>query len=261
MTFFRFADCKFSIKLQIPVTPLILHNQREPKILYPTSYNTLQIPAGHQIRVSCADKKFKKVNAREVVATCVRNDIVRVRKKEMHFKDLECSDFPRSTVRNLNVPCYNNGTVHEIGFPVRRLYLRLALACFNKFNYTSTYVYANTSYLHTGHAGGVPRVDFEHDKMYNFNVSEKYRSSYQRDTLKKILQSEKLAKKYVKDDGQYFMSRGHLAAKADFVYGSEQAATFHYVNAAPQWQIFNGGNWVQVEQSIQKHIVRSGTDK
>jgi DNA/RNA endonuclease G (NUC1) len=45
------------------------------------------------------------------------------------------------------------------------------------------------------------------------------------------------------------MSRGHMTAKADFVYGAHMRATFWFMNVAPQWQTFNGGNWNNMEMS------------
>lgn len=52
------------------------------------------------------------------------------------------------------------------------------------------------------------------------------------------------------------MSRGHLTAKADFVYGPQQRSTFWYINAAPQWQSFNGGNWNTLELNV-RHFAAS----
>lgn len=43
------------------------------------------------------------------------------------------------------------------------------------------------------------------------------------------------------------MSKGHLAANADFVAMPERTATFCFLNAAPQWQITNAGNFATVE--------------
>lgn len=45
-----------------------------------------------------------------------------------------------------------------------------------------------------------------------------------------------------------FLARGHLAAKSDFVYATGQRASFYFINAAPQWQPFNAGNWNWLEQ-------------
>lgn len=39
----------------------------------------------------------------------------------------------------------------------------------------------------------------------------------------------------------------------DFYYAAELNATFKYVNAAPQWQTFNGGNWEQIERDVREY--------
>lgn len=66
--------------------------------------------------------------------------------------------------------------------------------------------------------------------------------------------------KYIKDTGDFFLSRGHFTAMADFVYASQQIATFHYVNAAPQWQTFNGGNWNLIEIGVRDFADLNGID-
>lgn len=57
---------------------------------------------------------------------------------------------------------------------------------------------------------------------------------------------DELADKYV--TSQQYLARGHLAAKTDFIYATGQRATFYFINAAPQWQPFNNGNWNWLEQ-------------
>lgn len=38
----------------------------------------------------------------------------------------------------------------------------------------------------------------------------------------------------------------------DFILATEQQATFHFINTAPQWQTFNAQNWVSVEISSRR---------
>ena len=47
-----------------------------------------------------------------------------------------------------------------------------------------------------------------------------------------------------------FCARGHLTPNADFSDGMERARTYVTTNIAPQWQLFNGGNWQILETII-----------
>jgi DNA/RNA endonuclease G (NUC1) len=57
---------------------------------------------------------------------------------------------------------------------------------------------------------------------------------------------QSLADTYV--TSHQFLARGHLTAKSDYVFASGQRSTFYFINAAPQWQPFNAGNWNNLEQ-------------
>lgn len=47
-----------------------------------------------------------------------------------------------------------------------------------------------------------------------------------------------------------FCARGHLTPNGDFSDGKERARTYVTTNIAPQWQLFNGGNWQILETII-----------
>lgn len=54
------------------------------------------------------------------------------------------------------------------------------------------------------------------------------------------------------------LDKGHLAAKGDFAYASQQAATFYYLNASPQFHAFNSINWLKLEKSIRMLAALAG---
>lgn len=94
------------------------------------------------------------------------------------------------------------------------------------------------------------RPQFKMGKFYRgINVNSLYSFDIQNETLTKILGSSKLLQGRLQRSVQY-LARGHMVAKADFVYGSQQKSTFWFVNVAPQWQTFNAGNWRLLEESV-----------
>lgn len=48
--------------------------------------------------------------------------------------------------------------------------------------------------------------------------------------------------------GDFYLTRGHLAARSDFIYRPMQRASYNFLNVAPQWLTFNGGNWAILEE-------------
>lgn len=77
------------------------------------------------------------------------------------------------------------------------------------------------------------------------DVNNRYTVAQQKVTISNYVGSD-LAEKYV--TSTQYLARGHLAAKTDFIYATGQRATFYFINCAPQWQLFNGGNWNMLEQ-------------
>lgn len=65
---------------------------------------------------------------------------------------------------------------------------------------------------------------------------------------------------YINKKEQKMLSKGHLAAKADFLYGAQQRATFWLTNTAPQWLKFNAGSWLHVEESLRNFALKTGKD-
>lgn len=103
----------------------------------------------------------------------------------------------------------------------------------------------------------VPRVSFIKGKFYRgINPNVAYTRNAQRKTIAKILGSWKIADDIVSNDSDLFLARGHLAAKSDFVFAAHQIATFFYINAAPQWQTFNNGNWLSIEHAVKKFVAK-----
>jgi hypothetical protein len=103
-----------------------------------------------------------------------------------------------------------------------------------------------------------PRPYFIEDDFFPVkSVDNLYTRNTQRETISTILRSTQLGDQYIAKTSDFFLSRGHLSAKTDFVYGSQHRVTFHFVNVAPQWQTFNGGNWEEFEESVRTYADKS----
>ena len=52
-----------------------------------------------------------------------------------------------------------------------------------------------------------------------------------------------------------FLGKGHLTPDGDFKKDEncEKSFTYIYTNAAPQWQLFNAGNWAALEGAIRSY--------
>lgn len=62
--------------------------------------------------------------------------------------------------------------------------------------------------------------------------------------------SQQIVDKYISKTS--FLTRGHLAPDADFLYSSLQFITYYFVNVCPQWEIINRGNWLGIEHMVRR---------
>lgn len=92
------------------------------------------------------------------------------------------------------------------------------------------------------------------------NPTNLYKRATQRVTMTSLLGSAQLGDQFIHLTNDFFLSKGHLVAKADFLYGAQQLTTFWYTNAAPQWQTFNGGNWNSLENDCRAFAGSIGAD-
>jgi len=56
---------------------------------------------------------------------------------------------------------------------------------------------------------------------------------------------------------QQFYARGHLTPNADFITEQGRAFTMITTNIAPQWQLFNAGNWNNLEKAIRRYATNT----
>jgi hypothetical protein len=195
------------------------------------------------------------LGTRTALATCNSGTTFYVDSISYDFSDFACKSYPFHTARFSGSTCYNGTKRHiEVGFEVESDFYKLLDICFDDILYTTLYVKATIVSGIAGYQEGFPRPSFIEDDFFpGMSVDDLYSRNTQRQTISTILGSAQLGDQYIAETSDYFLARGHHSAKADFVYGSQHRATFHFVNVSPQWQTFNGGNWEELEANVRAY--------
>jgi hypothetical protein len=199
---------------------------------------------------------------RTALATCDSGTRFLVNSVSYNFSKFACKSYPFHTARYSNSTCYNGTKRHiEIGFEVEADFYKLIDVCFDDVLYTTLYVNATIVSGIAGYQSGFPRPSFIQDSFFpGMSVDNLYTQNTQRQTISGLLGSTLLGDQFIDPSTDYYLARGHYAAKADFVYGSQHRATFHFVNVSPQWQTFNGGNWEALESSVRAYADKKKLD-
>jgi hypothetical protein len=192
---------------------------------------------------------FNKTTAN---ATCSSGNKFSVDNTHYNFSDFGCRSYPYHTARTTGSKCYDGTKSHiEVGFEVESDFYKLIDICFDDTVFTT--LYSNFTLVSgiNGTQTASGRPDFLDDNLYNnISINDCYNKTKQQKTINNILHLSPSDDKYINSN---FLSRGHYTARADFVYVNQKNATFHFVNAAPQWQTFNAGNWNSLETSVRAY--------
>ncbi|XP_014488252.1 PREDICTED: uncharacterized protein LOC106751719 [Dinoponera quadriceps] len=254
------ADCTIFINypqgdLKEPQPLILRENNSYKSFLYPENNDgILRIRAGATIVLACPGKNNylkNEVWGEKAEAVCLRNKLFHVNGGTYDFSSLICAKNAVDSTKYMKPPHYAcKHTSVEIGFYMGNTFIPTIEICRDDRTYATYY----TKFRMTRHIDsfqkGYPRPRFKQGKFYQgISVDNLYQFDTQNETLTKILGSSELLRGRLRKSVQY-LARGHLAAKADFVYGSQQNGTFWFLNVMPQWQSFNGGNWKFLENSI-----------
>uniref|UniRef100_A0AAG5DMC1 DNA/RNA non-specific endonuclease/pyrophosphatase/phosphodiesterase domain-containing protein n=1 Tax=Anopheles atroparvus TaxID=41427 RepID=A0AAG5DMC1_ANOAO len=224
---------------------------------YPATDNgLLQLNAGETLELACQEGFGLFPGKSSITVTCVLNDQFNYDSRMFAFRDFACTANWLSSARRTGQRCFNGASIVEIGFQVGQRFPKIMDVCHDEVTFDNHYIVHEFTPANAGFQQGVPRPGwFQGDFYPGININGLYTVNTQRATIATILNSQARADALVHGtDNGIFMARGHIAARADFIYGTQQNATFWFLNAAPQWQNFNAGNWERIEAAAKTFV-------
>ncbi|XP_053688314.1 uncharacterized protein LOC128737661 [Sabethes cyaneus] len=249
--------CTLNINTQLPrPQPLILIPGSE-SFRYPASDDRLlQLEAGETLELACQNGFNVAPGKNSIIVSCVFDDTFNYDSTMFHFGQFSCTQNWASTARRTSRPCETNANIVEIGFELGTRFPKILDVCHNEVTFENHWVKHEFHRRHNGFQQGVPRPSWIQGSFFpGIPTNTLYTINRQRQTIALILNSQPLADALVQDvNTGIYMARGHIAARADFIYGTQQNATFWFLNAAPQWQNFNDGNWLRIEDSSRAFV-------
>ncbi|XP_078032951.1 salivary endonuclease-like [Augochlora pura] len=254
LTVTALADCDVSIAydpdgdLKEP-QPLVL-TQNGDQFVYPNIGQMLTLRTGQSVLIACPGNmnKIAGTNIKEATATCRNDKDFDLNGVTKTFSTITCESNPQISTKILSTKCMQSKTSIAVGYQLTKKFLTTYEVCRNDNTYETYYtkfklIKANQGQTH------YPRHTWQAENHFNgMDVDRLYYWNTQRTAIQNILGANAPLANRV--NRQQFLSRGHLAAKGDFIYGSQKNSTFQYINAAPQWSTFNSKNWEILETSI-----------
>lgn len=240
----------------------------DPFFLPEDNSGSIVLQTGGILELACPGSSLildsNDMEAVNTTATCVSGTFFQVDEEVYDFSTISCADYPEHTARYSGNVCEEQYKEIEIGFEYYSRFLLHISLCFDDVEQNTLYAWYNLTSSIGGSQTGFPRPSsFIQGSFYNVGsqkVNSLYSRAAQRVTINKRLGLDKKSYKYIHETDHYYLARGHLTAKTDFVYGSEQLLTFYFVNAAPQWQTMNNGNWETLETNVRTYASNNKVD-
>ncbi|KAH8380642.1 hypothetical protein KR009_011939 [Drosophila setifemur] len=260
----RGDPCKVDVQKDLPprnqVQPLYL---RPGTDLYwqPNSGGQLEVPRGAIIELYCSDS-FVSLDAglRSIRVKCLQDSTFGWSGRAIKFSDFVCTQSIPYVVQRLDrLGCGEDGEsessassyLYRVGYAIGdgRFVATMEL-CHDPLNLRTHYARHQLSPANVHFQKNVKRLTFSTAGHFEgYDMARIYTHRHQEQLL--------LGSGLMNVKEGLFLARGHLAAKADMIYASQQRSTFNYVNVAPQWQSFNGGQWANLEDATRRFVANS----
>lgn len=237
--------------------PVIL---RYGQLLEPTDNNgNVIIQSGESIVLSCIDqgsiRNSHSIQGKNTaIINCINDDVFgndEWLNSPSRFSEFKCISPPSYVSNRTNRTCFEDNKIYEVGYYIDNIFYPVYESCFNELELNAIYSKYTQKPYNAVYQTRVERPYFIDNNIYGYiPVNSIFSPAGQKSAVAQLVGDR--VNTYV--NKTEFLSRGHLAAKTDFVLAFGERATFHYVNCAPQWVGFNGGNWNTLEVDLRNHI-------
>ncbi|KAJ2950598.1 hypothetical protein O0L34_g8849 [Tuta absoluta] len=260
----RNNGCRFRVNGDLgQPQPLYLHNNN---FIVPTgNTGVINLNTGQAVTIACAGNgrtiKHPRISSTVAVANavCVNNNLVSGSgwlKGNGAFGGLTCSSHSHHDAEYTSERCFNNNRVIRVGFQVQGQFYTKFRSCFDPNRLEVLYTWYEQNPQNAVNQAGVDRPSWLAGSFFTgVGINQRYTQAEQKRMIASYV-GQTLANKYV--TSSQFLARGHLTAKTDMIFATGQRSTFYFINAAPQWQPFNAGNWNWLEQNLRRRIGEAG---
>lgn len=211
-----------------------------------------------QVELFCSKNfLFPTTSFKTLKVSCFENNTVLHDKVPIDFKSIRCNSHAYHTAREIYQSCYNDSHLIQIGFNIsNERFLDIIDVCYDSARETTLYTHHIQAPQNIGFQRSVPRPHFIRGQFFKKtpNINKLFNKNKQKANFEQTLGHTNISKFFDDEKKSLFLVRGHLSPKVDFIFGSQQRATFWLINAAPQWQSFNSGNWERIEQGIRQMV-------
>ncbi|SPP76178.1 uncharacterized protein LOC117579518 [Drosophila guanche] len=250
------GECEFKINGDLNDPVPLFSRHRSFELIVPDPTDTVRLVNGELLDMFCPGAGFAAPfeNQTQVTAQCLQQQYFLVDGLIFPFINFTCADWPTFTALRTGRECNGGTDLVQVGFELEDGgFLQTYDVCHDEENEVTRYVHhvlypSSYDYQH-----GVGRPSFiELDFYGGRDVNTKYTQVQQNITISDILRLD--ASPYFNYTEDRILARGHMIAKTDQIFAAPQRSTFLFINVAPQWQSFNGGNWEKVESSVRKFV-------
>lgn len=176
------------------------------------------------------------------------------KKQTVRPQSLRCDKFTENIAQYTGWDCYEGNKEFEIGFRYNKTFLPLITGCFDNKQQTTLYTMHTIAKSIAGRQQtSLKRNNWIQGSFFNVTrVNNLFSIEYQRSVINDLLGLSPNSTKYISRKRNYYLSRGQLAPSTDFLFASQQEATYYLLNAIPQWENINAGNWQILEENLRE---------